>query len=368
MRAALVHDWLNQRGGAEEVLETLVEMYPDAPIYTSIYRPELMPKGYRDWDIRTSFMDRVPLIKSHHRLFFFLYPLAFEGFELADCELVISNKSAFCHGVITPPEALHICYCLTTTRFLWDYHVYIKRERIGRIARLALPPLVSLLRLWDYVAAQRVDHFVAISETVRRRIAKFYGRDSVVIHPPVDTSRYEPASSHDDYFLIVSRLIPYKRIDIAVRAFNRLGLPLVIVGDGRDRSSLEAMAKPNIRFLGRLPEEEVREVMARCRAFIFPGREDFGIAPVEAQAAGRPVIAYAAGGALDTVVEGVTGAFFHEQTPEALARVVEEFDDTCYDPLAIRRNAERFDKEVFKRRFRRFVEEKLAEHRRRIRR
>ncbi|MEA3459921.1 MAG: glycosyltransferase, partial [Chloroflexota bacterium] len=308
----------------------------------------------------------LPLVRSHHRPFFFLFPLAFESFDLANYELVISNKSAFCHGVIIPPETLHICYCLTTTRFLWDFQTYVQRERFGGLARLILPPLINRLRLWDRAATERVDHFVAISETVRRRIAKFYGRDSVVIHPPVDTTKYTPAPSHDDYFLIVSRLVPYKRIDLAVRAFDQLGLPLVIVGDGRDRTSLEEMAGPNIRFLGRLPEEEVKELMAHCRAFVFPGREDFGIAPVEAQAAGRPVIAYAAGGALDTIVEGVTGTFFHEQMPEALAEAVEEFDDTRYDPAVIRQNAERFDKSVFKEQFERFVEEKLAEHRERF--
>lgn len=362
MRVALVHDWLNQRGGAEAVLETLAEIYPQAPVYTSIYRTKVMPDEYRAWEIHTSFMDRLPLVRNHHRPFFFLFPLAFENFDLADYDLVISNKSAFCHGVITPPEVLHICYCLTSTRFLWDYRTYVEREQLGRLARLALPPLVSYLRLWDKAAADRVDHFVAISETVRQRIAKFYDRNSVVIHPPVDIAKYTPALGHKDYFLIVSRLIPYKRIDLAVQAFNILGLPLVIAGDGRDRAPLEAMAKPNTRFLGRLPEEEVKGLMAHCRAFIFPGREDFGIAPVEAQAAGRPVIAYAAGGALDTVVEGVTGTFFHEQTPEALAKAIEEFDDSRYDPAIIRRNAEKFDKEVFKEQFGQFVEEKLAEH------
>ena len=358
-----MHDWLNQIGGAEGVLEALVEMYPAAPIYTSMYWSQAMPQAYRSWDIRTSFMDRLPLAKRYHQPFLPLYPLAFESFDLAGYDLVISNKSAFCHGVIVPPEALHICYCLTPTRFLWDYHRYVQREGVGRLVRLLLPLFLNYLRVWDRAAADRVDHFVAISQAVRRRIAKYYRRDATVIYPPVDTGKYAPADSHDDYFLIVSRLIPYKRIDLAVRAFNELGLPLVIVGDGRDRRRLEKMAGPNVRFLGRVPEGELRELFSRCRAFIFPGLEDFGIAPVEAQAAGRPVIAYAGGGALETVVEGVTGAFFHQQTPEALIEVVQKFDDKAYDPTAIRRHAQRFDKRVFKRRLREFVEEKLAEHR-----
>ncbi len=361
-----MHDWLNQIGGAEEVLEALKTMYPQAPIYTSIYWPKVMPASYRSWDIRTSFMDKLPFVKGHHQPFLPLYPLAFESFDLSQYDLVISNKSGFCHGVITPPETLHICYCLTTTRYLWHYPAYVEREEIGSLARLILPPFLYNLRLWDRVAADRVDHFVAISQAVRRRIAKYYRRESVVIYPPVDIERYKhPAvSEHDDYFLVVSRLVPYKRIDLVVRAFNELGLPLIIIGDGRDRASLEAIARPNVKFLGRLPDEEVKGYLGRCRAFIFPGLDDFGLAPVEAQAAGRPVIAYAAGGALDTVVEGVTGTFFHAQTPEALAEVVRAFDEARYDPALIRQNAERFDASVFKEQLGRFIEEKYAAHQR----
>ncbi len=363
MRVAIVHDWLNQRGGAEVVLEALVEMIPQSPIYTSMYWSQAMPQAYRSWDIRTSFMDRLPLVKRHHQPFLPLYPFAFESFDFTGYDLVISNKSGFCHGVITSPNTLHICYCLTPTRFLWDYAAYAQRERLSRLARRALPPFLNYLRVWDRAAADRVDHFVAISRTIQRRIAKYYRHDSAIIYPPVDTGKFTPSDSQDDYFLIVSRLIPYKRIDLAVRAFNELGLPLVIIGDGRDRDSLQALAKDNVKFLGHVPDGEVGDYFARCRAFVLPGQEDFCIAPVEAQAAGRPVIAYAVGGALDTVKEGVTGAFFHEQTPEALIEVIKEFDETSYDPVAIRRNAERFDKQVFKERLSAFVEEKVAEHR-----
>jgi glycosyltransferase involved in cell wall biosynthesis len=363
LRVAIVHDWLNQKGGAEVVLEALVEMYPQAPIHTSMYWPQAMPQEYRSWDIRTSFMNRLPFVKRYHQPFLPLYPLAFESFDFTGYDLVISNKSGFCHGVITPHDTLHICYCLTPTRFLWNYHEYVQREGVRRLARLLLPLFLNYLRVWDRAAADRVDHFIAISQAVQRRIAKYYRRDSIVIQPPVDTSRYAPSDSHDDYFLIVSRLIPYKRIDLAVRAFNELGLPLLIIGDGRDRDSLRALARSNVQFLGHIPDEKVGDYLAHCRAFIFPGQEDFGIAPVEAQAAGRPVIAYAAGGALDTVREGVTGAFFYDQTPEALIEVIKGFDEASYDPAVIRRHAEQFDKRVFKELLSAFIEEKIAEHR-----
>jgi glycosyltransferase involved in cell wall biosynthesis len=358
----LVHDWGNQVGGAEGVLLVLKEMFPDAPVYTSIYAPELMPDAWRTWDIRTSFMNRLPLVKRHHQPFLPLYPLAFEQFDLSPFDLVVSNKSGFCHGVLTPPETLHVCYCLTPTRYVWDYGHYARREGIGPLASLLLQPFLHYLRLWDRLAADRVDHFVAISGQVQRRIAKHYRRDSAIIYPPVETARFEPGPDHDDYFLIVSRLVPYKRIDLAVRAFNQLGLPLKIAGSGRDREALERMAGPNVEFLGRVSDDALQRLMQRCRAFIFPGHEDFGITPLEANAAGRPVIAYRAGGALDTVVDGVTGLFFDEPTPESLAAAVRALDGVPFDPAAVRQHALRFDKAVFQRRLMRFVEEKYAEH------
>ncbi|MDH4208725.1 MAG: glycosyltransferase [Anaerolineae bacterium] len=360
MRVAIIHDWLNQVGGAEGVLEVLKELYPEAPIYTSIYWPQAMPDQYRNWDIRSSWLNRLPLIKAHHQPFLALYPLAFEAFDLREYDLVLSNKSAFCHGVITQAHTTHVCYCLTPTRFLWDYHSYIQHERINPLARALLSPLLGRLRLWDKLAADKVEHFVAISETVRQRIRKFYERDAAVIHPPVDVERFEVQAEHEDYFLIVSRLVPYKRIDLAVEAFNHLGLPLHVIGDGRDRSRLEALAKPNVDFLGRLPNTEVERYISRCRAFIFPGEEDFGIAPVEAQAAGRPVIAYAAGGALETVVEGVTGSFFREQTADSLAEAVANFRDADFDSATIRRHAQGFDKATFKRKLQAFVSNELG--------
>lgn len=350
MKIAIVHDWLNQYGGAEIVLEAFKEMFPEAPVYTSMFWPQAMPDFYRHWDIRTSFMDKLPFVKTHHQPFLPLYPLAFESFDLSGYDVVISNKSGFCHGVITSPDTVHICYCLTPTRFVWGYSEYVRREGLGRLARWLLMPFLNYLRLWDRLAADRVDYFVAISQEVKERIAKYYRRQSTVVYPPVYTDRFKPSPERDDYFLVVSRLIPYKRIDVAVEAFNRLGLPLLIVGEGRARRSLEAVAKPNVRFLGRVSGEELAQLYARCRALIFPGREDFGIAPVEAQAAGRPVIAYAAGGALETVIEGKTGLFFHQQTPDALAQAVLEFvrREGEFDPQVIKANALRFDVERFR--------------------
>ncbi len=353
----LVHDWLNQLGGAENVLETLVDLFPHTPIHTSIYWREGMPPAYRDWEIRTSWMDHLPGIYRHHQPYLPLYPLAFGGLDLSDHDLVLSNKSGFCHGVRTG-EATHVCYCLAPTRYVWDFDAYAAREALSEPLKAALRPVIALLRRWDYNAAQRVDHFIAISREIQDRIRRHYHRDSTIIYPPVHTTRFQPAPDPEDYYLIVSRLIPYKRIDLAVRAFNRLELPLVIAGDGRDREALEALAGPTIELLGYVPDEELPEIVARCRAYVLPGVEDFCIAPVEAQAAGRPVIAYGAGGALDTVIEGQTGVFFHEQTPEALAEAVLAFDATAVDPQTCLENAVRFDVEVFKRKIIAFLEEK----------
>lgn len=356
LRVALVHDWLNQIGGAEDVIQTLVEMYPGAPVYTSMYAPDLMPPVYRTWDIRVTWMDRLPGIHRRHQIYLPLYPLAFQSLDLRGCDVVLSNKSGFCHGVPVPPGATHICYCLTPTRYVWNLRDYAERERLPSMVNAVLPPVIALLRQWDYAAARRVHHFIAISTEVQARIKRFYGRESVVIPPPVDTARFQPAATHDDYFLILSRLIPYKRIDLAVQAFNELGLPLVIAGEGRDRPRLQAMAKSNITFLGRVDDARAPELMARCRAFIFPGLEDFGIAPVQAQAAGRPVIAFAGGGALDTVVDGVTGLFFREPAPSSLADAVRRLDDVRFEPAAIREFALRFDTQVFKRKMSDLVE------------
>ena len=356
MDLAIVHDWLNQIGGAEDVLETLVETFPGAPVYTSMYWPEGMPQAYRRWDIRPTWMDRLPGIYRHHQPYLPLYPLAFSRIDLSGYEIVLSNKSGFCHGVQVG-EAVHACYCLTPTRYVWDFDTYAAREALPSVSKVVLRPLIAVLRRWDYRAAQRVDRFAAISREVQARIRRVYNRDASVIHPPVDTARFQPAAVQDDYYLIVSRLVPYRRVDLAVRAFNLLGLPLVIAGDGRDRPSLEALAGPTITFLGRVPEDDLPDLFARCRAYVLPGVEDFGIAPVQAQAAGRPVVALGAGGALDTVVEGRTGTFFREATPEALAACVRGFDPGTVDPRECVRNAAQFDVDVFKQRLVAFVDD-----------
>ncbi len=362
MRTALVHDWLNQMGGAEDVLEALVRMFPDAPVYTSMYWREGMPHSYRSWDIRCTWMDRLPGIYRHHRPYLPLYPLAFSRLDLSGYELVLSNKSGFCHAV-RAAEALHVCYCLTPTRYVWEFDSYASREALPAAVQALLRPFVNWLRLWDYRAAQRVDRFAAISNSVRERIERCYRRDSSVIHPPVDTARFRPSSSPEGYFLIVSRLMPYRRIDLAVRAFSQLGLPLVVAGEGRAREALEAAAGPNVTFLGRVADEELPELFARCRAYVVPGEEDFGIAPVQAQAAGRPIIAYGAGGVLDTVIAGETGVFFLEPTAEALAGAVRTFDPGQYDPRACRKNAERFSSEVFTNSLSQFLESSLQQGR-----
>ena len=364
---ALVHDWLNQMGGAENVLEEFVALFPGAPIYTSMYGPDKMPDSYRNWPIRTSFMQRLPRVTNCHQAYLPLYPVAFQTTDLSGFDLILSNKSGFCHGVRARRgnhKALHVCYCLTPTRFLWLYEQYRQRENIGGLLDLGLQPLLAMLRRWDYAAAQRVDHFIAISSTVQERIRTIYDRESVVVHPPVNTLQFTPDPSVPvgDYFLIVSRLIPYKRIDLAVKAFQALPHErLIVVGSGRARLSLEALAGPNVSFLGWQPVEHQLELMRGCKAFLFPGLEDFGIAPVEAMSAGRPVIAYRGGGALDTVIQGKTGEFFDEQTPESLNLAIQQFDPYAYDPIDCRAQAETFSQEEFRRRVLDSIEELVSQ-------
>ncbi|MEZ4860598.1 MAG: glycosyltransferase [Caldilineaceae bacterium] len=366
-RIALVHDWLNQMGGAENVLEEMVALFPDAPVYTSMFAPEQMPADYQQWQIHTSFMQKLPGVASHHQAYLPLYPLAFARTDLSQYDLVLSNKSGFCHGVQTwngnGRRALHVCYCLTPTRFLWLYEQYREREQISDTLHAVLQPVLQLLRRWDWQAAQRVDHFIAISTTVQQRIKSIYGRDSLVIHPPVDTCYFapEPTTGIDNYYLIVSRLIPYKRIDLAIEAFRHLPHEkLLIIGEGRDRAALEAQATPNIHFLGRQSRHHILQLLRGCKAFLFPGLEDFGIAPVEAMSVGRPVIAYGGGGALDTIVPGKTGELFAQQQWQSLHEVIANFDPLFYDPADCRRQAEHFSVQNFRHNLLTFLEESLA--------
>ena len=356
LRVALVHDWLNQVGGAESVLEELHDLYPEAPVYTSMYRPAAMPPHYRQWDIRATWLNRIGLSKTHHQWFLLAYPFVFGSLDLSAYDLVISNKSAFCFNVRAGDRTRHLCYCLTPTRFVWNFDNYVRGEGAGGIARRAVPPFLPYLQKLERQAASRVTAFGAISRAVQDRIERFYQCNSDIVYPPVDVGRFGAnARPPDDFFLVVSRLIPYKRIDLAVETFNRLGLPLVVIGDGRERAKLEAMAGPNIRFMGRLDNAQTDQYRARCRAFIFPGEDDFGIAPVEAMAAGRPVIAYATGGALDTVVEGVSGLFFREPTAASLAEAVQRFQTMSFDAGAIQAHALHFSREHFREKFLEFV-------------
>lgn len=349
LKLAFVVSWLNQYGGAERVLEAAHALFPDAPVYTSMYDPGVMPRAYRAWDIRVSFMNRLPFVYRRHQLFLPLYRYAFESFDLSGYDVILSITSAFAHGIRKPPAAQHFCYCLTPARFLWQYDEYVMHESVNGVARTFLPGMVSSLREWDRRAAQNVNEFIAISHEVQRRIASCYGRESCIVYPPVDVSAFHiaPPAELGDFFLIISRLIPYKRIDLAIEAFNRTGLPLIIAGDGRDRERLQARANSNIKFLGRVSDRERLDLMARCKAFVFPGQEDFGITPLEANAAGRPVIAYGGGGALDTIIQGMNGVLFHTATAEALIESINTFDVANFDPRQIRAHAEQFDTRVF---------------------
>lgn len=362
MKVALVHDWLANTGGAEAIVWALHELYPEAPVYTLVHNPDRLPEKFRELDVRTSFLQKIPGAKRKYQAFLPLMPVAVEQFVLTGYDVVISSSHACAKGVITRPETLHVCYCHTPMRYAWEfYHEYLAREEVGGLGRLLIAPVMTKLRLWDYVSAQRVDRFVANSTAVAARIRKHYRREATVIHPPVDTCRFSPGP-REDFFLVVSRLVGYKRVDLAVKACTRLGLRLVVIGDGSQRQSLRRLAGPTVTFLGRQPDEVVADHFARCRAFLFPGEEDFGITPVEAQAAGKPVIAYGRGGVLDTVLPGETGLLFAEQTPDSLVAALREFlaNEERFSPEQIRRHALGFDRTAFKDKMARLVDEEYA--------
>ncbi|HLQ31281.1 MAG TPA: glycosyltransferase [Chloroflexota bacterium] len=366
------------------MLRSLFELFPKADVYTSIWQPENMPAAINAMPIRTSFMQRLPGIFNHHRWYFPLYPLAFQAFDLSGYDLVITNTQGFANGVRTgasrwgqepgargrgpTPDSrlpapvagrrpVTICYCLTPMRWAWNTDEYVGREGLGRAGRLALQPLMQALRAWDRWAAGHMQHFIGISRAVAERIGRVYGREAAVIYPPVEARKHRISRTVEDYFLVVSRLAPYKRIDLAVEACTRLNLGLKVIGDGRDLERLRKMAGPTVEFLGFEPDDAmVRRHYARCKAFLFPGEEDFGISPLEAQASGRPAIAYAAGGALDTIKPGVTGELFQQPTVDSLVAVLRDFDASRYDPQRIREHALQFDSSVFKQRIKEFVE------------
>jgi glycosyltransferase involved in cell wall biosynthesis len=353
--------------GGERVVEALCELYPDADIYTHVAKPEALSDTIRRHRIHETSIARLPGARRHYQKYLPLMPLALEKLDLREYDLVISSECGPAKGVITTPRTLHVCYCHSPMRYVWDMHWdYVKG--VSKPLRPLARGLLHYVRRWDLASAFRVDHFLANSKFVARRIDKHYRRDAEVIHPPVDTEAFGLAESTDDYYLMVGQLVPYKRADLAVRAFTSAGKPLRVIGDGEQLAALRRMAGPTVEVMGRQPESVIRESYPRCRALVFPGEEDFGIVPVEAMASGRPVIAYGRGGALETVAEGRTGLFFDEQTEESLLDAVRRFEqvEDKFDPAEIRRHASAFDREVFKDRFRARVDELMQDHRARL--
>lgn len=367
LRIALASDALataGGAGGAENVLVAIKSLFPEAPVYTTVYNSEKMPESMASWDIRTSFIQNLPAGKTKYQTYLPLMPTAVEQLNFEAYDLVISGHHSVIKGIVTRPDALHLCYCYSPMRYAWDlYHRYLNAAEVKSWQKPIIPWLMNYLRLWDAVSANRVDVFVAISHHVRKRITKFYRRESTVIYPPVATERFTPNGQKDDgFYLMVGRMVGYKRHDLAVEAFNKNGRPLVIIGDGPERPKLEPLAAPNIKFLGRQPETVVRDHLQRCRGFIFPGEEDFGIAPVEAMASGRPVLAFARGGATETVVENRTGIFFREATAESLNQSLARLEATVWQGGAIAEHARQFSQERFLQEFSQIIEASLQLH------
>ncbi|HVZ58193.1 MAG TPA: glycosyltransferase [Patescibacteria group bacterium] len=354
MKVALVYDRVNKWGGAERVLLALHELFPQAPLYTSVYSAK--KAGWADvFVVKPSFLQRIPFAKTAHEWFALLMPCVFESFTFAEYDLVISVTSEAAKGILTMPSTLHICYCLTPTRYLWSGHNdYFPSFLLSRLASLA----VAYLRTWDKVASFRPDFFIAISEEVRTRIKNYYGRDSVVIHPPVDLFASQPVKKNKgEYYLIVARLVPYKRVDLAIKACTRLGLPLKVVGIGSEFKRLRKIAGPTVEFLGAVSDEELINLYQHATALLFPGLEDFGIVMVEALGFGKPVIAFGKGGALDIVEDGVTGVLFPTQTIKDMIEAIQKSQTISFQPSILRRKAEFFAKEQFKHRLSTYIAE-----------
>lgn len=367
MRVALIHDHLTQSGGAERVLEALQSIWPQAPTFTLLYDAKTMDAQFGHRDIRTSFLQKMPFSISKNRWYLPLMPTATELYNLSEFDVLISSSSAFAKGIIPPSHGIHISYCHTPTRYLWsDTHDYIRELNVPGALKRFLPLLLSYLRTWDKLAADRVDHFIANSETVKHRINRYYRRDSDVIFPPVEVNDFQPNDNKKSYYLIGGRLVSYKRYDLVVEAFTKTGLPLKVFGSGPMEQQLKKMAGDNVTFVGRVSNTERAHLFENAIAFIHPQEEDFGITPVESMAAGRPVIAYRKGGATETIIDGVTGQFFDHQTWEEIADTVLHFDHTQYDPKKIREHAETFSLQLFHKNIHDYVEAKWEEHQRTV--
>ena len=332
-----------------------MRMLPNAALHATVALPQCVPAGLAGVPITTSWMQKLPGMSQYYRFYVLLYPLAVPSLDLSGYDLVLSSSSGYAKGVRTSRDAIHVCYCHTPMSWAWNFESYSAHEGMGAAKRFVLPHLVRALRQWDVGASRQPDHFIANSQTVAERIRRAYGRIAEVIHPPIDLGRFRSSTEQDDYYIVLAPLVAYKRIDLAVKACTLLGRRLLVIGDGPDRARLTAEAGPTISFLGRLPDAEVEHHVARCRALIFPGEEDFGMAPLEVAAAGRPTIAYRGGGAVETVVEGLTGVFFDRDNVEDLAAAIQRFERLDWSPVVLRRHAENFGIDVFQRRLRAFL-------------
>ncbi len=364
MKIAIAYDYMTQMGGGERVIHALHGIFPEAPIYTVVYDRKTMSKDFQTMDIRTSFVDKLPFAYKRFEMYIPLYGFAMEQFDFREYDVVLSVSTMVAKGLITGPKTCHISICFTPMRWSWDlYQNYIEELKGKWFIRQGFRFFTHYYRIWDMATAARVNYFVAGSRVAAQRIRKHYNRDSKVIHPPVDVESYVPnGKPPEDFYLVVSRLVLAKRVDLAVKAFALSGRPLVVIGRGERLRHLRKIATPNIRFLGYQPDEVVRNYYARCRALIFPGEEDFGLTLVEAQASGRPVIGYAAGGALETIQDGKTGVFFHEQTPESLNNAVDRFEKIQFDDKSIRQSSLRFSTAQFRKAITEFVAIKHKEY------
>ncbi len=356
MKIAVVHDYFTQMGGAEKVAEELYAMLPGADLFATVALREKMPSTLRDVPVQTSWMQQLPKMSTLYRIYFPLYPMAVRSLKLDTYDLIVSSSSGYVKGVRAHPDAIHVCYCHTPMRWVWSFDSYSSRESFGKGIRTVLPTLIRGLQIWDESAARQPDHFIANSKVVADRIWRSYKRAAEVIVPPIDIHRFQLVPEQEDYYVILARLVPYKRIDLAVSVFTQMKKRLVVLGGGPAMASLKALAGPTVEFMGRAPDDVVQHYVARCRALIFPGEEDFGMAPLEVAAAGRPTIAYRAGGATETIVDGETGVFFDQQTVESLVEAVHRFErQQTWDPKVIRRHAEGFSTEVFQQRMSSFL-------------